>query len=36
MDKIAVGPKACGCIDIDASVGDNLEAVAEALNREMS
>jgi len=35
MDKIAVGPKACGCIDIDAAVGDNLKAVANALNREV-
>lgn len=35
MDKIAVGPKACGCISIDASVSDNLKALAEALNRDV-
>ncbi len=35
MDKIAVGPKACGCISIDASVGDNLKAVADALSRDV-
>lgn len=30
MDKIAVGPAAVGKIDINASVTDNLKAVAEA------
>jgi fructose-1,6-bisphosphatase II len=35
MDKIAVGPKACGCISIDASVGDNLKMVAEVLSRDV-
>lgn len=36
MDKIAVGPKAVGKIDINASVKENLNAVAEALDREVS
>lgn len=35
MDKIAVGPEAKGCIDIEASVKDNLEAVAKALNKDV-
>lgn len=35
MDKIAVGPKARGCIDINASVKDNLEAVAKAMDRDV-
>ncbi len=35
MDKIAVGPKARGCIDIAAPVSDNLKAVAEALHRNV-
>ena len=30
MEKIAVGPEVAGRIDINASVGDNLRAVAEA------
>lgn len=30
MNKIAVGPRARGVIDLDASVADNLKAVAEA------
>jgi fructose-1,6-bisphosphatase class II len=30
MEKIAVGPQAKGAIDIDASVADNLKAVAKA------
>ncbi|MCO5318737.1 MAG: class II fructose-bisphosphatase [Microthrixaceae bacterium] len=30
MDKIAVGPEAKGAIDLNASVGDNLHAIAEA------
>ena len=33
MDKIAVGPRARGCIDIDAPVKENLERVAKALER---
>lgn len=30
MDKIAVGPEAKGAIDLNASVGDNLRAIAQA------
>ena len=30
MDKIAVGPEAKGAIDLNASVGDNLRAIADA------
>ncbi|EOD01773.1 class II fructose-bisphosphatase [Caldisalinibacter kiritimatiensis] len=36
MEKIAVGPKAAGVIDLDASVEDNLKAVAKALNKDIS
>lgn len=36
MDKIAVGPKSVGKIDIDAPIKDNLKAVADANNREIS
>jgi len=36
MDKIAVGPKAKGAIDINASVEDNLRNVAKALNKDIS
>ncbi len=35
MDKIAVGPRARGCIDLDATVSENLEAVAVALKRNV-
>lgn len=35
MDKIAVGPRAKGCIDIDAPVKENLARVAKALNRKV-
>ncbi|NLP51763.1 MULTISPECIES: class II fructose-bisphosphatase [Bacillaceae] len=35
MDKIAVGPAAVGKIDINASVTDNLKAVAEAKNKDI-
>lgn len=35
MDKIAVGPEAVGKIDINASVLDNLKAVAEAKNKDI-
>jgi fructose-1,6-bisphosphatase II len=35
MDKIAVGPECVGCIDINASVLDNLKAVAKAKNKEV-
>lgn len=36
MDKIAVGPKAAGCIDIDAPVIDNLKAVAKANHKSLA
>ncbi len=36
MMKIAVGPKAKGCIDINASVEENLMNVANALNKDIS
>lgn len=35
MDKIAVGPEAVGEIDINASVHDNLQAVAKAKNKQV-
>ncbi|MBO8172036.1 MAG: class II fructose-bisphosphatase [Bacillaceae bacterium] len=35
MDKIAVGPRAVGKIDINAPVTDNLKAVAKALGKDM-
>ncbi|CAM3135775.1 class II fructose-bisphosphatase [Filibacter tadaridae] len=35
MDKIAVGPAAVGKVDIDASVTDNLHAVAKAKNKDI-
>ncbi|HOL17503.1 MAG TPA: fructose-bisphosphatase class II, partial [Bacillota bacterium] len=35
MDKIAVGPRARGCINLDAPVEENLEAVARALERDV-
>ena len=35
MDKIAVGPEAAGKIDINASVTDNLKAVAEAKGKHI-
>lgn len=36
MDKIAVGPEAVGKIDINASVTDNLKAVAKAKNKQLN
>lgn len=33
MDKIAVGPKAVGAIDLEASVRDNIHAVADRLGK---
>lgn len=33
--KIAVGPEAVGCIDIEAPVIDNLKAVAKAKNKDV-
>ncbi|MRX71092.1 class II fructose-bisphosphatase [Bacillus lacus] len=35
MDKIAVGPQAVGCIDINAPIIDNLRAVAKAKNKDI-
>ncbi|WP_409303244.1 class II fructose-bisphosphatase [Peribacillus sp. SCS-155] len=35
MDKIAVGPEAVGQIDINASILDNLKAVARAKNKDI-
>lgn len=35
MDKIAVGPKAAGKIDINAPVKENLKAVASAMDRKV-
>lgn len=35
MNKIAVGPEAVGKIDINASVTDNLKAIAQAKNKEV-
>ena len=35
MDKIAVGPKCAGAIDLDASIEDNLNAVAKKLNKDV-
>ena len=36
MQKICVGPRAKGCIDINASVTENLTRVAKAMEREIS
>jgi fructose-1,6-bisphosphatase II len=36
MDKIAVGPEAVGKVDINASVTENLHAVAKAKNKDIS
>ena len=36
MDKIAVGPRAKGCINIDDPVAVNLERVAKAMNRNVN
>src|SRR5699024_8949937 len=35
MDKIAVGPEAVGKVDINASIYDNLQAVAQAKNKSI-
>ncbi|HHT46108.1 MAG TPA: class II fructose-bisphosphatase [Firmicutes bacterium] len=35
MDKIAVGPRAKGCINLDASVEENVKQVAKALNKRV-
>ncbi len=36
MDKIAVGPRAAGVVNIQASLQDNLTAVAKALDKKIS
>lgn len=36
MDKIAVGPRAKGKVSLDASVEENIEAVARALNKKVT
>lgn len=36
MDKIACGPKAKGCIDIDKTPEENVRAVSEALKKNIS
>ncbi len=36
MEKIAVGPKAVGKVDINAPVIDNLKALSQALGKDMS
>ena len=35
MDKVAVGPKAAGSVDLQRSVGENLSAVARALGKSV-
>src|SRR3989338_8937533 len=35
MDQLAVGPEAKGCIDINASVKDNLKRIAKALGKDV-
>ena len=35
MDKIAVGPRARGSINLDASVAENLKAVADTMDRDV-
>ena len=35
MDKIAVGPKAKGCIELDATVEENIRRVAKALDKKI-
>lgn len=36
MDKIAVGPKAAGCISLDVSPEENLREIAKALRKDVS
>jgi fructose-1,6-bisphosphatase II len=36
MQKIAVGPKAKGCININASLSENMASVAKALGKDVS
>jgi len=35
MEKIAVGPAAVGCVDLDAPPGENVRAVAKALGKRV-
>jgi fructose-1,6-bisphosphatase II len=35
MDKIAVGPQAAGCINLEASVEENINNVAKALRKDL-
>lgn len=35
MNKIAVGPKAVGVVDINASIEDNIKAISKALNKDI-
>ncbi len=35
MNKIAVGPKAVGCVSLDYSVEENLENLSKALNKDI-
>ena len=35
MEKIAVGPKAKGCIDIEATLTENMKSVAKALGKDV-
>ncbi|OWZ84576.1 class II fructose-bisphosphatase [Natranaerobius trueperi] len=36
MDKIAVGKEAKGCVDLDASIEENLKSIAKAKNKNIS
>jgi fructose-1,6-bisphosphatase II len=36
MDKIAVGPRAVGCVSFDNTVAHNIEAVSEAIQKPIS
>jgi fructose-1,6-bisphosphatase II len=36
MDKIAVGPRAKGCVSLDKTPAENIEAVAKALEKKVS
>ncbi|WP_370475551.1 class II fructose-bisphosphatase [Sporosarcina pasteurii] len=36
MEKIAVGPKAKGCIDLNLPLSENMKAVAQALGKDVS
>lgn len=35
MDKIAVGPRAAGCINLDAPPAENLQRIADALHKKI-